>query len=65
VSRVTIERMDLELEVVADDREVFARLFREHIEAWSRAERERAAERARQERDRSVRAGREPGGQGR
>lgn len=39
--KVTIEKLDVELEVDGDDAAVFERLFRQHIERWSREEKRR------------------------
>jgi hypothetical protein len=59
---ITIEHLQVELEVDGDDAAVFERLFRQHIERWSRGERERRGDEQRLTRDRSIGGRRDGGG---
>lgn len=52
-----IEHMEVEFGVEGDDYEVFARLFRHHIEAWSRAQQQRRSADERGRRDRAIGGG--------
>ncbi len=58
VPTVTIDKLDLQLEVEGDDRQVFARLFDERFEAairrWWRQEKERKARERLSHSDRSL-----------
>lgn len=62
---ITIDRMNVTFDVEGDDEEVFARLFRAHMERWQREEQERGRARVRLERDRSIHAAPPPIGRGR
>jgi hypothetical protein len=59
---ITIEHLQVELEVDGDDAAVFERLFRQHIERWSRGDRERRAEDQRLARMRAIGGRRDGGG---
>lgn len=59
---ITIEHLQVELEVDGDDAAVFERLFRRYIEQWSRGERQRDRDEQRLSRSRSIGGHREGGG---
>jgi hypothetical protein len=57
MDETVIEHMDLYFEVEGDDSEVFTRMFRAHIEAWTRAQRQRERDAQRSRRERSFAGG--------
>jgi hypothetical protein len=56
-SKVTIEHLQVELEVDGDDASVFERMFHRCIEQWSRGERQRERDAQRLESARSIGGG--------
>lgn len=59
---ITIEHLQVELEVDGDDAAVFERLFRRCIEQWNRGERQRQSDDQRLDRSRSIGGHRNRGG---